>query len=340
MRHLTPAQPPTPTPGVHAVKPVSLEHAKALFDYVDGALYWRMSQSNKRIVAGGYYASRGKWVVSVDRRRIPAVYLVWLLVHGTWPDGILTTLGDPSDLRIENIATYSHEEEMLAKVSPKAWDNLQERTAAARQRYEREWAEAQHLQRYTPKGVRYARGKFEISGSGSIVATGPGKWCVYGDVFEGASALAVNKLLGSFRDMDEATMFAEELVEGRRMVLDFANPCINHDMRATLTRIKATQPNSKADVASLADFHDYYVYDPDFGFFYHREPSSRVGFRADVLGPDGDRFLYLPVPKPRRYPAHMVAWMMMTGKWPAQKSIVHKDGNIANNSIDNLEIRK
>lgn len=78
-------------------------------------------------------------------------------------------------------------------------------------------------------------------------------------------------------------------------------------------------------------------YEPETGEFYLRErlnyrgeplPSRRIGHGS------GNGYRYVSI-EGRRYGAHRLAWLYMTGRWP-EHQIDHRDGNRANNAFGNL----
>ena len=78
-------------------------------------------------------------------------------------------------------------------------------------------------------------------------------------------------------------------------------------------------------------------YDPDSGLFTWRVTTSnrvKVGAAAGYVDPAGYTAIRLDS---KLYLAHRLAWFYVYGKWP-EKGIDHKDGNPANNRIDNLRV--
>ena len=84
-----------------------------------------------------------------------------------------------------------------------------------------------------------------------------------------------------------------------------------------------------------ARLHDVLDYDSKTGEFRWRERVSRSVKAGDVAGlvnRDGYRRITI---EGRKYPAHRLAWLYMTGKW-CPLFIDHRDGNPSNNCWSNL----
>lgn len=77
-------------------------------------------------------------------------------------------------------------------------------------------------------------------------------------------------------------------------------------------------------------------YSPVVGVFEWRVAGRRIrpGFLAG--GPTGDGYIGITVDG-RRYPAHVLAWLYMTGEAPAGL-IDHIDGDKSNNAFSNLRL--
>lgn len=76
-------------------------------------------------------------------------------------------------------------------------------------------------------------------------------------------------------------------------------------------------------------------YDPDDGWFLNRVQRGQRGDIGDVAGNyDKDGYIVIQI-QGKKYKAHRLAWMYMTGEWP-EHEIDHKDGNPANNIWTNL----
>lgn len=75
-------------------------------------------------------------------------------------------------------------------------------------------------------------------------------------------------------------------------------------------------------------------YDPETGLFVYRTQRgrSRAGSKAGTVQGDGRININL---EGRVYRAHRLAWLYMTGEWPAQE-IDHKDTDPGNNRWVNL----
>lgn len=76
-------------------------------------------------------------------------------------------------------------------------------------------------------------------------------------------------------------------------------------------------------------------YDPNTGIFTHIAPRKKIRVGEQAGGIDRDSgYMVLCVDRKRHY-AHRLAFLYMTGQWPAQL-VDHRDGNRANNAFRNL----
>ena len=87
-------------------------------------------------------------------------------------------------------------------------------------------------------------------------------------------------------------------------------------------------------IASRKDLQKHLSYNPKTGLLHWRirgfgRQFNRPAGNTDPLGYRGIGF------KGRRYLAHRLAWLFMTGKWP-RHFIDHRDGNPKNNRFSNL----
>lgn len=77
-------------------------------------------------------------------------------------------------------------------------------------------------------------------------------------------------------------------------------------------------------------------YDPETGVLtwkvHLRGGSAKVGNVAGKTSVDGYRIIKI---NQRQYPAHRLAWLLTTGRWPVA-DIDHIDGNKSNNRLSNL----
>jgi len=89
-------------------------------------------------------------------------------------------------------------------------------------------------------------------------------------------------------------------------------------------------------VEILKELAKNYSYDPDTGYFTRilkTDPRTQVG---DVAGSKRTRDTYVMVCLKRRaYPAHRLAWLLMTGNWPKDQ-IDHINRIKADNRFCNL----
>jgi hypothetical protein len=83
----------------------------------------------------------------------------------------------------------------------------------------------------------------------------------------------------------------------------------------------------------------YFDYDPETGLFYirvrRRGSYLQIGDQVGCKQSINKHLMYLMIVfDKKRYLAHHLAWVYMTGKWP--KQVDHLDGNPLNNAWDNL----
>lgn len=78
-------------------------------------------------------------------------------------------------------------------------------------------------------------------------------------------------------------------------------------------------------------------YNPSTGEFRRRVARRGMARRGSIAGsPDKKGYLRIYI-RGRTYKAHRLAWLYVTGRWPAGL-IDHKDGNPANNRLSNLRV--
>ena len=75
-----------------------------LFEYKDGALYWKQKRSN--VAAGSFAGSKtanGYLTVSIKKKRVLAHRIIYAMFHGFMPAFVDHINGDKTDNRIENL---------------------------------------------------------------------------------------------------------------------------------------------------------------------------------------------------------------------------------------------
>ena len=96
---------------------IDQELLRHLFEYRDGALYWKNPSKNHRHLAGERAGTvngpRGYRQVSVKGRVYMEHRVIYLLMKGVLPDVIDHINGDPSDNRIENLRPCTQHQNML-----------------------------------------------------------------------------------------------------------------------------------------------------------------------------------------------------------------------------------
>lgn len=98
--------------------------------------------------------------------------------------------------------------------------------------------------------------------------------------------------------------------------------------------MKATAPRPPAALPSIERLREVLIYHPDTGRFTWaiNRPKCRQGAPAGSLRQDG--FRAVSVDRCNML-ASRVAWALYFGKWP-NGEIGHRDGDLANDSIENL----
>lgn len=91
---------------------ITQELVRYLFDYKNGALYWKNSRSTK-IKPGDFAGSRDKWGyinIDINNKKQKAHRLVFLYHHGYLPEIVDHINGNPSDNNIENLRAATKSE--------------------------------------------------------------------------------------------------------------------------------------------------------------------------------------------------------------------------------------
>jgi len=114
-----------PTPGVNSGKPTA-EYLRSILNYnrETGVFTRRLSTApNARTGdVAGYMSKDGYLLVKVLCKTYKAHRLVWLYVHGEWPQGQIDHINrDRSDNRIANLRDVSHQQNQ--QNASRRWDN-------------------------------------------------------------------------------------------------------------------------------------------------------------------------------------------------------------------------
>lgn len=96
----------------------------------------------------------------------------------------------------------------------------------------------------------------------------------------------------------------------------------------------STYAHSKVRNPSLKEIRDLLEYFPETGVFLWKidRQNAKIGTRAGYIVAKGYRVISV---KLKRYYAHRLAWLYMTGKWP-QEQIDHKNMMKDDNRFENL----
>lgn len=79
---------------------------------------------------------------------------------------------------------------------------------------------------------------------------------------------------------------------------------------------------------------EVFTYNPMTGLFVRNAPTRGCNSKTPVGSANQHGYIRITVDG-RRYMAHRLAWLYMTGEWPSE-SVDHIDGNPANNAWVNL----
>lgn len=94
---------------------------------------------------------------------------------------------------------------------------------------------------------------------------------------------------------------------------------------------------SESDVLTAKRLREVVSYDPETGHFTWlvSRPRARIGGRAGGLGPGCGGYWCITIDR-RRYVAHRLAWLYMTGAWPRTEMIDHINRDRSDNRFANL----
>lgn len=86
---------------------------------------------------------------------------------------------------------------------------------------------------------------------------------------------------------------------------------------------------------TLERLKELLAYDPDTGLFVWKTDRGRSAKFGDIAGRLAVRGYWDIEIDGKKYKAHRLAWLYVTGKWPKDE-IDHRDMNRTNNKFDNL----
>lgn len=88
-----------------------------------------------------------------------------------------------------------------------------------------------------------------------------------------------------------------------------------------------------------ADLQEWLDYDPLTGIFrWKKEPKTIGSLLGHVAGTNRRGYIFITVPGFRQVQAHRLAWIFVHGLTIGGAEIDHKDGDPANNAIENLRL--
>lgn len=111
---------------------------------------------------------------------------------------------------------------------------------------------------------------------------------------------------------------------------------VRTDDRIQNLKLVTVRDGKKSGVLTAERLRQLLSYDPATGLFTWKQnkPGKRIG---EAAGCDkGGGYMSISVDG-TQYNAHRLAWLYVTGDWPAQ-FVDHKDGNPSNNSFGNLRL--
>jgi hypothetical protein len=91
---------------------------------------------------------------------------------------------------------------------------------------------------------------------------------------------------------------------------------------------------SKRDALTVERLRELLIYDKDSGEFVRRTSTAPNARAGDVAGTNSNGYIVIGIDGVL-HAAHRLAWMYVTGDWPAGE-VDHKDGRKSNNRWDNL----
>lgn len=97
------------------------DELKTLFDYRDGALYWRNYRSgiNKGAEAGGVNGSTGYRIIGIGDKRYRAHRLIFKMFHNKEPECLDHIDQDRLNNRIENLRAITYAQNLHNRGNPK-----------------------------------------------------------------------------------------------------------------------------------------------------------------------------------------------------------------------------
>lgn len=340
---------------------ISVDELRSLFAYDpdSGSLTWRVDRP-PRIKAGtraGTITPDGYVSVTVLGRKLLGHHIAWALTNGQWPDYRVGLVGASDRSRTTDERRASRSDLRLANIDRQD-ALLSDTPQAARQR---EYNERQRYMRAERKALGELRKESNMPNV--HFSTRERAWVVL-DPFVPAAPLPSPRFpprdpakprpthddmgnpityppeplppapqqrrLGTYQTQDEAEAAAHEYNLNRRSLELYPPPTdtTNNHVTAGFRGI------------TLGDLDKQICYDSERGVLIWRlnpfdnpEPWFRGGRTANKPNTNGTPTVNMG---PKHYPAHLLAWFISYGYWPARKAIGFKDGDRTNFRLDNL----
>lgn len=268
-------------------------------------LHWRVARPpmiRQGEPAGTIHARDGFIGITVDGRRYQGQYLSYYLSTGFWPSTRLRFADrDKQNLDPNNLVKESSRYAMTP-----AAIYMRKRAATVREQRKR----IQESQ--VDKALRAGRGSVRYNREQNL-------W----EVFAEADPNRTLERYPTVEVANAAVLERDRISAWLAMNRYRFKP--GDDTLSTSVSTNTTLSPSYAELANII------AYDPDNGLFYYRHDPIKL--RADYLNTSVRRVVTF---WGRQYPVAMLAWFLSHREWPARKSILARNGDLADTRLSNL----